>query len=172
MEKNKLIECGKIVSTQGIRGEVRIQPWCDSPDFLLSFKAFFILGGENKLAVESIRVSKNVVVAKLGGIDTVEAAQALRNHVIYIERKSIKLPKDTYLLTDLIGLLVVNAQTGEEYGKLSDVTATGARDVYHIKTKSGKELLFPAIPEVIKKTDIEGGKMEIIPLEGLFDDEN
>lgn len=172
MDKKKLIECGKIVSTQGIRGEVRIQPWCDSPDFLLQFKAFFILGGEKKLTVESIRVSKNVVVAKLGGVDSVEQAQALRNHVIYIERKSIKLPKDTYLLSDLIGLVVKNAETREEYGVLSDVTATGSRDVYHIKTKGGKELLFPAIPEVIKKTDIEGGYMEIIPLKGLFDDED
>jgi len=171
MEK-KLIECGKIVSTQGIRGEVRIQPWCDSPDFLCNFKAFFARGGEMRLEVQSVRVNKNVVVAKFKGIDTVEEAQALRNHVIYIERKSLKLEKGTYLVRDLIGLNVVDAQTKKVYGVLSDVTATGARDVYHIKTPEGKELLFPAVPEVIIKTDIEGGFMEIIPLKGLFDDED
>ena len=171
MEKN-LIECGKIVSTQGIRGEVRIQPWCDSPDFLCSFKTFFARGGELKLEVQRIRVNKNIVVAKFKDFDSVEAAQSLRNHVIYIERKSLKLKKGTHLVCDLIGLEVVNSQSGKVYGKLCNVTATGARDVYHIKTPNGRELLFPAIPEVIVKTDISGGRMEILPLKGLFDDED
>lgn len=170
--KKDLIECGKIVSTQGIRGEVRIQPWSDSPDFLCDFKCFYARGGELKLDTESIRVHKNLVVAKFKGVNSVEEAQVLRNHVIYIERKSLKLEKGRYLVRDLIGLEVVDAQTKKCYGKLSDVTVTGAKDVYHIKTSEGKELLFPAIPEVIVKTDIQGGKMEIIPLKGLFDDED
>jgi len=169
---DKFIECGKIVSTQGIRGEVRIQPWCDSPDFLLSFKTLYAKGGSLKLTVESARVSKNVVVAKFKDIDTVEAAQSMRNFVLYIERKNLKLPKGTYLVRDLIGLEVIDFESKKVYGKLCDVTKTGAKDVYHIKTPSGKELLFPAIDEVIKNTDIEGGKMEITALKGLFDDED
>ena len=171
MKKN-LIECGKIVSTQGIRGEVRIAPWCDSPDFLCGFKTFFAKGGEVEFSVQSIRVNKNVVVAKFKGIDSVEEAQALRNFVIYIDRKSLKLPEGTYLVRDLIGLTVVDFESGKVYGELCDVTKTGARDVYHIKTAEGKELLFPAIPDVVKKTDIEGGRMEITALKGLFDDED
>lgn len=75
-------------------------------------------------------------------------------------------------MRDLIGLTVINAENGKEYGKLSDVTPTGARDVYHIKTPEGKELLFPAIPDVVKETNIEGGFMRIIPLKGLFGDED
>ncbi len=171
MEK-KLIECGKIVSTQGIRGEVRVVPWCDTPDFLCGFKAFYIKGGEKKLSVKSARVNKNVVVIKFDEVNSVEEAQALRNHVIYIERKALKLKKGTYLVQDLIGLSVIDAESGKEYGKLSDVTPTGARDVYHIKTAAGKELLFPAIPDVVKKVDIADGVMEIIPLKGLFYDED
>ncbi len=171
MEKN-LIECGKIVSTQGIRGEVRVAPWSDTPEFLCGFKSFFIKGGERKLSVKSARVNKNVVVIKFDEINSVEEAEALRNHVIYVERKSLKLKKGTYLVRDLIGLTVINAENGKEYGKLSDVTPTGARDVYHIKTPEGKELLFPAIPDVVKETDIEGGFMRIIPLKGLFGDED
>lgn len=169
---DKFIECGKIVSTQGIKGEVRIQPWCDSPEFLLSFKTLYARGGSVKLSVEKMRVSKNVVVAKFKDIDTVEKAQEMRNFVLYIERKNLHLPKGTYLVRDLLGLDVVDFESGKVYGKLCDVTKTGAKDVYHIKTESGKELLFPAIEEVIKNTDIEGGKMEISVLEGLFDDEN
>ncbi len=170
--KNNLIECGKIVSTQGILGEVRVQPWSDSPEFLCGFKAFFIKGGEVRLSVKKARVSKNVVVIKFDEINSVEEAQALRNHVIYIERNQIKLKKGSYLVRDLIGLSVVDTQSGRVYGKLSEVTATGARDVYHIKTESGKELLFPAIPEVVNKIDIKGGTMHITPLKGLFDDED
>ena len=70
------------------------------------------------------------------------------------------------------GTVIKDAESGKVYGKLCDVTPTGARDVYHIKTPEGKELLFPAIPEVVKKTDIEGGRMEITALKGLFDDED
>ncbi len=171
MEKN-LIECGKIVSTQGIRGEVRVSPWSDTPQFLCGFKAFYIKGGDRKLSVKSARVNKNVVVIKFDEINSVEEAEALRNHVIYVERKSLKLKKGTYLVRDLIGLTVIDAESGKEYGKLSDVTPTGARDVYHIKTPDGKELLFPAIPDVVKETNIEGGFMKIIPLKGLFGDED
>lgn len=171
MKKN-LIECGKIVSTQGIRGEVRVQPWCDSPDFLCEFKTFFARNGELKLECESARVNKNVVVMKFRGTNSVEEAEALRNHVIYIERKKLKLEEGTFLVCDLIGLTVRDAENGKIYGTLSDVTKTGARDVYHIKTEDGKELLFPAIPEIIKNTDIDSGVMEIIPLEGLFNDED
>ena len=171
MEK-KLIECGKIVSTQGIRGEVRILPWCDSPEFLTSFKTLYAKGGTLKLDIESMRVNKNVVVAKFKDINTVEEAQSMRNFVLYIERKNLKLKKGTYLVCDLIGLDVVDLESKKVYGKLCDVTKTGARDVYHIKTPEGKELLFPAIPEVIKKTDIDSGVMEITALKGLFDDED
>ncbi len=170
--RNKFIECGKIVTTQGIKGEVRVQPWCDSPDFLLDFKAFYVLKGEKKLEVISSRVQKNVVVIKFKEINSVEEAQALRNYVIYIERKSLKLPKGTYLVRDLIGLEVLDFETKKSYGKLCDVTKTGANDVYHIKTESGKTLLFPAIPDVVKNTDVDKGIIEITALKGLFDDED
>jgi len=170
--KKELIECGKIVSTQGIRGEVRVTPWCDDASFLCKIKTFFAKGGELKLISESARVNKNVVVIKFAGVNSVEEAQALRNHVLYIERKNIKLEEGSYLIRDLIGLSVINAETKKEYGRLCDVTQTGANDVYHIKTEDGKQLLFPAIKDVIKKTDIDGGVMEILPLKGLFDDED
>ncbi len=170
--KKELIECGKIVSTQGIRGEVRVTPWCDSASFLCEIKTFFAKGGELKLISEGARVNKNVVVIKFAGVNSVEEAQALRNHVLYIERKNIKLEEGSYLVRDLIGLSVINAETKKEYGKLCDVTQTGANDVYHIKTQEGKQLLFPAIKDVIKKTDIDSDVMEILPLKGLFDDED
>lgn len=77
--KKQFLECGKIVTTHGIKGEVKVQPWCDSPDFLLDFETLFLRRGETPLTVERARVQKNMVVLKIAGVDTPEAAAALRN---------------------------------------------------------------------------------------------
>lgn len=84
--KKQFLECGKIVTTHGIKGEVKVQPWCDSPDFLLDFETLFLRRGETPLTVERARVQKNMVVLKIAGVDTPEAAAALRNQVLYIDR--------------------------------------------------------------------------------------
>ncbi len=168
----KLIECGKIVAPQGLNGQVRVQPWCDDPGLLCSLKTLYILGGSRQMTVEHARIQKNVVVLKLAGVDTLLQAEELRNHVLYMERAQMKLPRGTFFIADLIGLRVVDADSGKLYGTLCQVTPTGARDVYHLKTPDGRELLFPAIGEVILKTDPEAGVMEIRPLKGLFEDED
>jgi 16S rRNA processing protein RimM len=88
--------------------------------------------------------------------------------VLYLDRRDVKLPKGQYFIRDLIGLTVVDADTGEEYGKLTDVSATGANDVYHLDYH-GREVLIPVIPPVVIEVDIDGGVVRIRPLEGLFD---
>ena len=81
----------------------------------------------------------------------------------------MELDEGCYFVQDLIGLEVVDADSGESYGKITDVSQTGANDVYHITDEKGNVKLIPAIPEVVAETDIEGGVMKITPLEGLFD---
>lgn len=162
------LEIGKIVSVFGIKGEVKVQPWCDTPDFLCEFDRLFRKSGD-VVEIEHSRVQKNIVVMKIKGVDTVEDAQKMRNHVLYMSRDDVELDEGCYFIQDLIGLEVMDADTGDVYGKISDVSQTGANDVYHIENTDGKVLLVPAIPEVIIKTDLEGGKMLIRPLDGLFD---
>lgn len=162
------LEIGKIVSVFGIKGEVKVQPWCDTPDFLCEFDRLFRKSGDI-VEIEHSRVQKNIVIMKIKGVDTVEDAQKMRNHVLYISRDDVELDEGCYFIQDLIGLTVENAETGEVYGEISDVSQTGANDVYHIKTADNKELLVPAIPEVVVETDLENGKMLIKPLDGLFD---
>ena len=167
--KKRFLEIGKIVSTHGVRGEVKVPPWCDSAEFLTEFEELYFDEGKTPVHIENARVHKGMAILKLDGVETMDAANTYRGKVLYMDREDVELAPGTYLIQDLIGLAVVDADTGEEYGTLSDVTQTGANDVYHIRTPQGKEYLIPAIEQVIEKTDIAGGKLLIHPLEGLFE---
>ncbi len=168
----KFLETGKIVGTHGVKGMVRVQPWCDSGEFLKQFKSFYTDNkGENRLDVTSVQPHGNVVIMAIKGVDSIEKAEALRNKVIYINRKDAKLPKDRYFIDDLIGCTVTDADTEKVLGTLSDVSATGANDVWHIKS-GDKEYLVPAIDDVIVSVDTENEAIVIRPLKGIFDDED
>lgn len=166
----KYLETGKIVSIHGLKGEVKIQPWCDSPEYLCGFKRLYSKTGEHVYEIERIRPQGNMVIAKIKGIDAPEQAQAMRGKVLYIDRKDAKLPKGSYFVADLIGL-DVRDESGRSFGAVSDVLQTGANDVYEIKSDDGKLYYIPAIPSVVLSTDIEGGIMTIYPMEGLFDED-
>ncbi len=171
--KKQYLEIGKIVSVQGIKGEVRVNPWSDSPDFLLEFDEFFFEEGKEKITILNSRVQKNVVILKVEGVDTIEEAQKLRNKVIYINRDDIELEEGTFFIQDLVGLKVIDADDNTiVYGEVVDVSETGANDVYHVKASDDKLYYIPAIPKVIITTDIDKNVMEIRPLKGLFDDED
>lgn len=166
------IETGKIVGTHGVRGMVRIQPWSDSGEFLCGFKHFYLdEKGEKSLEVKSAKPHGNVVLAALKGVDTIEAAERLRGRIIYINRKDVDLPEGRYFISDLLGCTVFDADSNEILGEISDVSATGANDVWHI-TKDGKEYLVPAINEVIISVDIQNRKAVLRPLKGIFDNED
>ena len=110
---------------------------------------------------------------KLAGVDTVEAAQLMRNKILFINRSQLELSENSYFIQDLIGLTVYDAdQPDKQYGRLTEVFQTGANDVYEVTDSAGLKRLVPAIPEVIVETDIDGEKMLIRPLKGLFEDED
>lgn len=169
--KKRFLECGKIVATHGLRGEVKVLPWCDGPEALLPFKTLYLDGGAVPLTVEKSRTAKGMVLVKFKGYDSPEAVQPLRGKVLYLDREEDTLEEGQYYIQDLLGLAVVDVDTGKEYGVLKDVTETGANDVYHIAFPDGKIQLIPAIPQVVREIDIDGGRMTIRPLEGLFDDD-
>jgi len=163
-------ETGKIVGTHGVKGMVRIQPWADDGEFLCNFKKFFTdANGENSLKVTQIRPANNVVIAKFSGVDSIPEAEALRGTVIYIDRKDVKLPEGRYFVDDLIGCEVYDSENNTFYGKISDVSPTGANDVWHI-VKDGEEYLFPAVEEMLIDVDIDSEKIYIKPIKGIFSD--
>ena len=163
MEKKRFIEAGKIVNTHGIRGEVKIQPWCDSPEFLCSFDRLFI--NETPIKVLSSYVHKNCVIAQLEGVSAVGTAMALKNSIVCIERDEVKLQEGEYFIADAIGLPVFDEESGEQLGILKDVLEYPASNVFVIS--GTPERLIPAVPEFVKKVDIENGRIFVRLIEGM-----
>ena len=162
MEKKQYIEAGRIVNTHGVAGEVKIQVWLDSPQFLKTFRRCFIDKREVKLL--SARVHKGFLIAKLEGVEDVNAAMALKGRTLFIDRSDARLPKGAFFLQDIIGASVVDEQ-GSEIGKLADVMETPASNVYVVKGE--REHLIPAVPEFIMSTDTENGIITVHLIEGM-----
>ena len=170
----EFLDVGQIVGTHGVRGEMRVNPRCDGPEFIKQFKTlYFDKKGEKPVKVVSSRVHGNLALVKLEGVDTVEAATALRNKVLYMKRSDAKIPAGSYFIAELTDCKVIDADDEEKcYGILSDVSETGANDVWHIKADDGKEYLIPTIPPVVIDVNVETGIIKIRPLKGIFDDED
>jgi len=168
----KYLEIGKITGTHGIKGEMRVQPWCDTPDFMKKFKTLYLdKKGEKPIKV-SCRPNGHMVIMKTQGIDTIEEASKYREKVLYMKRSEARLPEGSYFIQELIDCKVIDADDESiVYGTLTDVSETGANDVWHITNEKG-EYLIPAIPPVVIDTDVAAGVIKIRPLKGIFDDEN
>ncbi len=167
----QFLEIGKIVAVQGLKGEVRVEAWCDSKEFLCEFDTLYFDKGATPVEIVRAHPHKNIVLMKIKGTDTVEQAQLLRNKILYMDREDVELDEGCYFVQDLVGLSVFDVDDGTEYGKIVEVSETGANDVYHIKDKTGVIRLIPAIPDVVIETNITEGKMLIHKLEGLFDED-
>ena len=168
---NEYLECGKIVNTHGVIGEVKVECYCDTPEILTSLKKVYIKNGGSYQAAEVKRafVSKNAAVMRLSVISDMDAAQRMRGCVLYALREDIPKDDGAYFIADLIGLDVIDAKTSERYGKIVEVINRGASDIYVIATAKG-EVLFPAVSEFIESVDVEKA-IYINPIEGMFDDE-
>lgn len=147
----------------------------------MQFKRFYVrtergalpegaLPGDLK-EVESSRTHKSLVIVKFKEADDINAAIPLVGSIVYIDRRWVKLPEGSFFEQDLLDLEVVDNATGFVYGKICEVSRTGANDVYHVK-KGEKITLIPAIQDVIRDIDPEKGIMKITPIKGLFEDED
>lgn len=163
------LEAGKIVGTHGLKGELRVECWCDSPAFLCAFPNVYFENGKQKLKVRS-RPHKNIVLMKIDGVETVEDADLLRGKILYIDRKDVQFEEGVHFIQDLIGCTVKDEKTGEVYGTVTNVFHTGANDVYEIVNDAKQKYLIPVIEDVVKKKDVEQGIITIVPMKGLFND--
>ena len=162
--KQRFLEAGQIVNTHGIRGEVKIVPWCDSPEFLCGFDTLYI--DEAPIRLRAARPHKGNVLAALEGVDTVEGAMALKGKTVHIDRADVTLPEGRHFLADLIGLRVVDADNGAELGVLTEVLTPPAHQVYVVKGPQGEHLI-PAVEEFIVETNVDGGYLRVRLIEGM-----
>ncbi len=165
----KYFEIGQIVNTSGLKGVIKVKPFTDDINKFKKLKTIYIDLKNNlkSFEIENVYFNKNMVFLKLKGIDTVEQAETFRNYYIKIERKDEKLEKNTYYIVDLEGCKVFT-EDQVLLGTLVEVFSTGSNDVYVVKSEDGKQILLPAIKDVIKQVDIENKKITVHLIEGLI----
>lgn len=163
------VTAGKITSTHGLRGEVKVYPYLDDPDRFLDFTKVIIRTNraEFEEEIEKIRFFKNMAIVKFKGIDDINDVMKYRNAEIRVLREeAADLQEGQYFEIDLIGLDVIN-DDGRNLGELKEIMHTGANDVYIVRSEEGKEILIPAIKQCILEVNIEDGNMKVHLLEGL-----
>lgn len=168
--QNYLPAC-KIVSTHGVRGEMKALPLCDGAAFLAKFKRLFTSAdGAGETRVLGVRAQGNVILLRLDGVTDMDAARAQVGRTYYLAKADAKLPRGRYFIDDLLGCDVVDADTDRVYGQLTNVDRPAAQDIYTVTDVAGEEHMLPAVPEFVKKTDIDARKIFVTPIEGMFTD--
>ena len=162
--KLQFIEAGEIVTTHGVKGEVKVMPWVDGPEILCEFDRCRIAGKEYEIV--SCRIQKSCNLVKLSGVDTMEAAQAMRGKVIELYREDID--DEVIFAAELIGVEVY--ADGELLGKITDVLDYPGNSVYVVT--GTYEYMIPAVKEFVLSTDLESNTMQVKIIEGMRSDEN
>lgn len=163
------LEVGQIVNTFGIKGMVKVMPFTDDIRRFDKLNKVYIEKNKSKkeYKIEEVKYHKNMVLIKFEGIDKIEQAEELRNSYLTVSRDSAeKLEEGRYYIVDLLGL---DVYTDEQVllGTLDDIFNTGSNDIYVVKNKEGKQILLPAIEDVIKQVDLENKKLIVHLLPGL-----
>ena len=172
MERKKYLECGIIINTHGVRGNVKLESLCDSPEVLADLSRVFVKEGNTYREIKVLHTSifKSFVLADLEGINDMDTAAAMKGTTLYADREDFELEEGDYFIADLIGLDVVDVDDGKKYGVVKDVINRGSADIYVIKTENGERMM-PAVEEFVKKVDIDDGKVYIQPIPGLLSDD-
>ncbi len=169
MKKKRYLECGKIINTHGVKGAVKIEPWCDSPEDFAELKRVFMdNGGEmTEMKILHSSIFKQFVISEVKGVNDFDSALVLKNKILYAAREDFKLQEGDYFIADLIGLEIIDANNGTVYGTLSEVINRGASDIYVVKTPTGEKMM-PAVDEFVKRIDLDKG-IFVELIEGLLD---
>lgn len=166
----QLMEIGQIVNTYGIKGFVKVVPFTDNINRFENLDEVYLQtkNGLETFEIEEVKYSKNTVLLKLKGVDDINIAEKYRNCYLKIDRKNaVELPEDTYFIVDLLDCEVYTDE-GEILGSVTDVYPTGSNDIYVVKNKQGKQVLLPAISQVIKEVDVKNKKITVHLLDGLI----
>ncbi|MBQ5777926.1 MAG: 16S rRNA processing protein RimM [Oscillospiraceae bacterium] len=158
----EFIEAGKIVNTHSVYGELKVQPWSDTEDFLCDFDVIYI--DKKPYEVERARVHKTCVLLKLSGINSINEAEKFRNKIVWVDKSEVELDDDTYFIADLEGLSVVD-DDGTELGILREVISLPSNDVYVVKGKD--EYMIPAVEEFIVSVDLDEKVMRVKTIPGM-----
>ena len=159
MAKQKYLECGKAVSTHGVRGTVRLECYCDSPEKLAKLRVMYRKTASGEFVPMKVRaasVQKNMVLCTFEELKSLDDAIPFKGTVIYADRDDIKLSKGDVFIADILGVDIIDAESGEKYGTLANVITPGGRDVYVIDDVRGGQFMIPVVAEFIKEVVTDG----------------
>ncbi|MBR7116516.1 MAG: 16S rRNA processing protein RimM [Clostridia bacterium] len=168
--KNEYLECGRVCGAHGVRGVLKVEPWCDTPKVLASAKRVYLssLEGEySERKVLTASVNGATVLMSIEGVLSRDDAIAMRDTVLYMHRDDIPLGRGQMFLADMIGLSVIDADSGKVYGSVKKVEEAPRGLLYTVATESG-DVIYPSGAQFIKEIDPERG-MLITPIPGFFD---
>ncbi len=168
MEKKPFLEIAKIINTHGVRGAVKLEPWCDSPETLKKIKTLYLENGKAFAASNVKILNGGFAVVSLEGVMTVEDAMKLKNKILLARREDIPIPKGAFFIEDLIGMPVVDQNTGRTYGTLQEVSQPALQEIYVVKTETGTVML-PNVPAFVHH--IDENAIYVTPIGGFFDDD-
>ena len=168
---SRFLSAGKFVSLHGVRGELKIYPYCDSAEMLVAFEHLYIdPNGKQKINYSRLRAANGMVIIKIVDVDSVEAARKYIDRQLYFNRDDVELEEGAYFIADLLGCHIVDAVTSEEYGKLSEVTSNGAHDIYHVRFDDGSVRYIPVVKDFIETIDLENRVILVKPIPGMLED--
>nr|WP_317400805.1 ribosome maturation factor RimM [uncultured Gemmiger sp.] len=160
----------KVVTTHGVRGEMKAQPLCDGAAFLARIKRVYTSAqGGGETALLGVRAQGNMLLVRVSGVDTMDAARARVGHTYYFAKQEAKLPEGRYFIDDLLGCAVTDAETGTVYGTITEIDHPAAHDVYTVRREDGSTSLFPAVPEFLDRVELASRTVYVRPIPGMFD---
>ena len=171
MEKKQYLECAIIINTHGVRGDVKLESLCDSPEVLAELERVFVHenGKYREIKVTHTSIFKQFVLATLEGVTDMDQAAAMKGTTLYASRDDFELDEGDYFIADLIGLPIIDVDNGKTYGTVKEVINRGASDIYVVKTPNGERMM-PAVEEFVKRIDLDKG-IFVKTIPGLLSDD-
>jgi len=173
VQEQDLLAIGKVLKTRGLKGELKVASYAESPETYQRAGELYLLKGGNplKLTLERVREQGRALLCKFKGFDRIEEAEGLVGATLYLRKQDLRpLPEGEYYWYQLIGLEVWT-DGGKRLGTIKGILNAGSQDIY-VVNRGKQEWVIPALPEVIRKVDIPGGRMVIHPIEGLLDQDD
>jgi len=166
----KYLEAGKVNNTHALNGYIKFDPWFNSPETAAGIGTFYMKVRDEyqPLTVEKCSVHQNILLMKFKGYDDFDSAVRLKNKILYCDREDVIIDEGSHFIADMIGLKIIDADTGIIYGVLKDVVNYGASDIYEIENDDGKMLYMPAVSEFVVKVDLDSG-IYVCPIEGMLE---
>lgn len=164
MAKQKYLECGKAVSTHGIKGTLRLESYCDTPEKLAKMRRMYRKNAAGEYILMKVRASsvqKQMVLCTFEDITTLDEAIGFKGTVFYADRDDMKLPEGEHFIADMLGLDVIDDLSGEIYGKLREVITPAGRNVYVVDDVNGGTFMVPAVDEFVKRIETDGDEAGI-----------